>query len=187
VLELLQLYASFLKIAGADAVHSKGFDVLLWALIYRLMGFGLRASSAFAPRIRPSYRTSPSIGYGGGERIGDNQRLVWTRETGLPCPAAKFGASACPSASSSKVRGSSTLRASRDGFAGRNRPLPVIQNPDYVPVDKFTALAEFDGGVVERNACEVSARCHDEQASFLALNRMHAKSVQARDYYGNEF
>src|SRR6202035_5745143 len=27
VLELLQLYASFLKIAGADAVHSKGFDV----------------------------------------------------------------------------------------------------------------------------------------------------------------
>jgi hypothetical protein len=53
-----------------------------------------------------------------------------------------------------------------------NRPLPVIQNPDYVPVDKFTALAEFDGGVVERNACEVSARCHDEQASFLALNRM---------------
>jgi hypothetical protein len=53
-------------------------------------------------------------------------------------------------------------------------------------------LAEFDGGVVERNACEVSARCHDEQASFLALNRMHgivtgAKSVQARDYYGNEF
>jgi hypothetical protein len=71
------------------------------------------------------------------------------------------------------------------------RPLPVIQNPDYVPVDKFTALAEFDGGVVERNACEVSARCHDEQASFLALNRMHgivtgAKSVQARDYYGNE-
>jgi hypothetical protein len=84
------------------------------------------------------------------------------------------------------------FRASRDGFAGRNRPLPVIQNPDYVPVDKFTALAEFDGGVVERNACEVSARCHDEQASFLALNRMHgivtgAKSVQARDYYGNEF
>jgi len=25
---------------------------------------------------------------------------------------------------------------------------------------------------VERNACEVSARCHDEQASFLALNRV---------------
>ena len=42
-------------------------------------------------------------------------------------------------------------------------------------MDKFTALAEFDGGVVERNACEVSARCHDEQASFLALNRMHGK------------
>ena len=56
-----------------------------------------------------------------------------------------------------------------------------------MPVDKFTALAEFDGGVVERNACEVSARCHDEQASFLALNRMHgivtgAKSVQGMSF-----
>ena len=48
-----------------------------------------------------------------------------------------------------------------------------------MPVDKFTALAEFDGGVVERNACEDSARCHDEQASFLALNRM-ASSLARR-------
>jgi hypothetical protein len=66
---------------------------------------------------------------------------------------------------------------------------------DYrVPVDKFTQLAEFDGSVVvERTAGEVSARCHDEQANFLALNLMHdivtgAKSVhEAREYYAKEF
>ncbi|MFN8589849.1 MAG: hypothetical protein U0031_00215 [Thermomicrobiales bacterium] len=66
---------------------------------------------------------------------------------------------------------------------------------DYqVPVDKFTPLAAFDGSViVERTAGEVSARCHDEQANFLALNLMHdivsgAKTVQeARDYYAKEF
>lgn len=46
---------------------------------------------------------------------------------------------------------------------------------DYrVPVDKFTALAQFDGSVVvERTAGEVSARCHDEEANNLALNLMH--------------
>ena len=66
---------------------------------------------------------------------------------------------------------------------------------DYrVPPDKFTPLAEFDGSVIaERTAGEVSARCHDEQANFLALNLMHdivtgAKTVQeARDYYAKEF
>lgn len=66
---------------------------------------------------------------------------------------------------------------------------------DYrVPVDKFDDLAAFDGSViVERTAGEVSARCHDEQANFLALNLMHdivtgAKSVQeAREYYAKEF
>ena len=66
---------------------------------------------------------------------------------------------------------------------------------DYrVPVDKFTPLAEFDGSVViERTAGEVSARCHDEQANFLALNLTHdivtgAKSVQeGRNYYAKEF
>jgi hypothetical protein len=66
---------------------------------------------------------------------------------------------------------------------------------DYrVPVDRFNALAEFDGSVVvERTAGEVSARCHDEQANFLALNLMHdivtgAKDVHAaRDYYKKEF
>jgi hypothetical protein len=66
---------------------------------------------------------------------------------------------------------------------------------DYrVPANKFTPLAEFDGSVVvERTAGEVSARCHDEQANFLALNLMHdivtgAKTVpEARSYYAKEF
>lgn len=66
---------------------------------------------------------------------------------------------------------------------------------DYrVPVDKFTAIAEFDGSViVERTAGEVSARCHDEQANLLALNLMNdivtgkRTSSEARDYYAKEF
>lgn len=66
---------------------------------------------------------------------------------------------------------------------------------DYrVPPEKFSDLAAFDGSViVERTAGEVSARCHDEQANFLALNLMHdivtgKKSVQqAREYYAKEF
>jgi hypothetical protein len=66
---------------------------------------------------------------------------------------------------------------------------------DYrVPPHKFSDLAEFDGSVIaERTAGEVSARCHDEQANFLALNLMHdivtgKKTVQqARDYYAKEF
>jgi hypothetical protein len=63
-----------------------------------------------------------------------------------------------------------------------------------VPAEMFGPLAEFDGSVVvERTAGEVSARCHDEQANFLALNLMHdivtgAKNVrEARDYYAKEF
>lgn len=66
---------------------------------------------------------------------------------------------------------------------------------DYaVPPAKVSALAEFDGSViVDRTAGEVSARCHDEQANFLALNLMHdvvtgAKTpAEARDYYATEF
>lgn len=66
---------------------------------------------------------------------------------------------------------------------------------DYrVPVGKFDDLAAFDGSVIaERTAGEVSARCHDEQANFLALNLMHdivtgEKTVQeAREYYAKEF
>jgi hypothetical protein len=64
----------------------------------------------------------------------------------------------------------------------------------HVPVEKVTPLAAFDGSViVERTAGEVSARCHDEEANFLALNLMHdivtgAKNVeQARAYYAKEF
>lgn len=66
---------------------------------------------------------------------------------------------------------------------------------DYrVPVEKFTALGRFDGSVVvERTAGEVSARCHDEEANFLALNLMHdvvtgaRTPEQAREYYAKEF
>jgi hypothetical protein len=66
---------------------------------------------------------------------------------------------------------------------------------DYrVPLDKFGPLAEFDGSVVvERTAGEVSARCHDEQANFLALNLMHdivsgtRDVTAAREYYKKEF
>lgn len=64
----------------------------------------------------------------------------------------------------------------------------------HVPTDKVTPLADFDGSVVvERTAGEVSARCHDEQANFLALNLMHdivagTKTVEeAREYYAKEF
>jgi hypothetical protein len=84
-------------------------------------------------------------------------------------------------------------------FYEHNFPAPHIDSVesviDYrVPPEKFADLAEFDGSVIaERTAGEVSARCHDEQANFLALNLMHdivtgAKSVQqARDHYAKEF
>jgi len=80
-----------------------------------------------------------------------------------------------------------------------NFPVPHIDAVesviDYrVPVDKFSALAAFDGSVVvERTAGEVSARCHDLQANKLALNLMHdivrgARDVDdARRYYAQEF
>jgi hypothetical protein len=63
----------------------------------------------------------------------------------------------------------------------------------HVPTQKCSALGEFDGSVVERTVGEVSARCHDEQANFLALNLMNdivtgAKTVEdARRYYAKEF
>ncbi|MGE3280039.1 MAG: hypothetical protein AB7O13_03380 [Alphaproteobacteria bacterium] len=84
-------------------------------------------------------------------------------------------------------------------FYPHNFPAPHIDAIesviDYrVPPDKLTPLAEFDGSVVvERTAGEVSARCHDEEANFLALNLMHdivtgTKTVQqARNYYAKEF
>lgn len=82
---------------------------------------------------------------------------------------------------------------------GHNFPAPHYDSVesviDYrVPPEKCSALAAFDGSViVERTAGEVSARCHDEQANFLALNLMHdivtgAKTVEeARAYYAKEF
>jgi hypothetical protein len=66
---------------------------------------------------------------------------------------------------------------------------------DYqVPPKHFSSLAAFDGSVIaERTAGEVSARCHDEQANFLALNLVHdlvtgaEDAEQARAYYAKEF
>jgi hypothetical protein len=90
------------------------------------------------------------------------------------------------------------LVASREFFR-HDFPVPhtdaVESFIDYrVPPEKVSAIVEFDGSVVvERTAGEVSARCHDEQANFLALNLMHdiatgRKSVQeARHYYAREF
>lgn len=84
-------------------------------------------------------------------------------------------------------------------FYNHKFPAPHIDSVesviDYrVPTEKFSDLAAFDGSViVERTAGEVSARCHDEQANFLALNLMHdivteRRSVQeAREYYAKEF
>ena len=84
-------------------------------------------------------------------------------------------------------------------FYRHNFPAPHIDAVesfiDYrVPPEKFSELAMFDGSIVaERTAGEVSARCHDEQANFLALNLMHdivlgTKTIQqARDYYAKEF
>ena len=84
-------------------------------------------------------------------------------------------------------------------FYPHNFPAPHYDSVesvlDYrVPPEKVTDLARFDGSViVERTAGEVSARCHDEQANFLALNLVHdivtgQRSVEdARAYYGKEF
>src|SRR5215212_4815977 len=84
-------------------------------------------------------------------------------------------------------------------FFSNQFPAPHIDSVesviDYrVPPEHFSALAQFVGRViVERTAGEVSARCHDEQANFLALNLMHAivtgarDAADAREYYAKEF
>jgi len=63
-----------------------------------------------------------------------------------------------------------------------------------IPAEKAGDLATFDGSVVfNRTRGELSARCHDEEANFLALNLANdivegKRSVQdARDYYAHEF
>ncbi len=80
-----------------------------------------------------------------------------------------------------------------------NFPAPHLDSVESVidyrfPADKARDAYLFDGSVViDRTRGEVSARCHDEQANFLALNLMHdiatgAKTMrQARDYYAKEF
>src|SRR5690606_27022225 len=71
-------------------------------------------------------------------------------------------------------------------FFRHDFPTPHIDSVesviDYrVPPEKVSALAEFDGSVVvERTAGEVSARCHDEQANYLAINLMHDIVTGAR-------
>lgn len=84
-------------------------------------------------------------------------------------------------------------------FHRHNFPAPhadAVQSfIDYrVPLEKVSELAEFDGSVIlDRTAGEVSARCHDEEANFLALNLMHdivtgeKTADEARDYYAKEF
>lgn len=88
--------------------------------------------------------------------------------------------------------------ASRDVYQ-HNFPAPhrdsIESVIDYrVPPEKISEIVEFDGSIiVERTVGEVSARCHDEQANFLALNLMHDIVVgrrtveEARAYYAKEF
>jgi len=97
-----------------------------------------------------------------------------------------------------EVSGCKRVMASKAFFA-HNFPVPhndsVTSVIDYaVPPEAVGALATFDGSVmVDRTAGEVSARCHDEQANFLALNLVNdivtgAKDPQqAREYYSKEF
>lgn len=78
-------------------------------------------------------------------------------------------------------------------------PVPHIDSVEsvvdcQVPPEKVSELAEFDGSVVvERTVGEVSARSHDEQANFLALNLVHdiatgKRSVtDAHEYYAKDF
>ncbi|NED97808.1 hypothetical protein G1H11_21140 [Phytoactinopolyspora alkaliphila] len=84
-------------------------------------------------------------------------------------------------------------------FHEHNFPVPHIDSVEsvidyHVDPRVVSSLVEFDGSVVvERTAGEVSARCHDEQANFLALNLMHdivtgrMDVAEARGYYAKEF
>jgi hypothetical protein len=77
-------------------------------------------------------------------------------------------------------------------------PIPHIDAVESVinyrvPINRIAEVAEFDGSiVVERTAGEVSARCHGEEANFLAINLMHdivmgtKTPKQAREYYVRE-
>ncbi len=84
-------------------------------------------------------------------------------------------------------------------FTPHNFPAPHIDAVEsfleaHVSPDKVSDLARFDGSVVvNRTRGEISARCHDEEANFLALNLADdvitgKRSVdQARAHYAEEF
>ena len=84
-------------------------------------------------------------------------------------------------------------------FSRHNFPAPHIDAVESflsarVPPEKVADLMRFDGSVVvNRTRGEISARCHDEEANFLALNLARdiidgKRSVEdARHYYGEEF
>lgn len=61
-------------------------------------------------------------------------------------------------------------------FDSHNFPAPHNDSVESflqheVATEKISDLAEFDGSVVvNRTRGELSARCHDEEANFLALN-----------------
>ena len=83
-------------------------------------------------------------------------------------------------------------------FYRHDFPIPHIDAVESVinyrvPINRIAEVAEFDGSiVVERTAGEVSARCHGEEANFLAINLMHDIVMgtktprQAREYYVRE-
>ena len=84
-------------------------------------------------------------------------------------------------------------------FDSHNFPAPHNDSVESflkheVATEKISDLAEFDGSVVvNRTRGELSARCHDEEANFLALNLASdiikgEKTVkEAREYYAHEF
>lgn len=90
------------------------------------------------------------------------------------------------------------IEASRD-FDSHEFPAPHNDSVESflqhaIPPQKAGELGEFDGSVVvNRTRGELSARCHDEEANFLALNLAHdiiegKKTVrEAREYYAYEF
>lgn len=84
-------------------------------------------------------------------------------------------------------------------FDNHQFPAPHIDSVESfisytAPTGEASDIAAFDGSVIiNRTRGEMSARCHDEQANFLALNLAHdiatgEKDIQeARAYYAEEF
>jgi hypothetical protein len=113
----------------------------------------------------------------------------------------KYGApdEACESALMWRKPGPWKRMVAYREFSMHNFPAPHIDAVESflsmrVPPDMVCDLARFDGSVVvNRTRGEISARCHDEEANYLALNLAHdiihgKRSVEdARRYYGEEF